>query len=104
MKKRALLTMGVCLLLMVGCMKQTVVAKSGSQAYLAEDIEGCVFKDYTKTWNFLYFISTGNSSELVVSGTSHRVETKMSFVDGVMSLLTLGLVQPRTTELYDCEN
>jgi len=87
------------------CVKQTIVAKPNTKVYLSENIEGCKYVDSKKTHYLVWgAFQVGDGPEVLYkNGDTVRVETELTFTDGLVSFLSvLGFYSVRTSNVYKC--
>jgi hypothetical protein len=91
--------------LSTSCVKQTIVAKPNTKVYLTERTDGCKYVDYKKTHYLLWgIIQVGEGPEVLYGNNNTvRVETEVTFVDGLVSFISLlGFYSIRTANVYKC--
>jgi len=100
---------GIIIMLIItfatSCVKQTIVAKPNTKVYLTENTDGCKYFDSKKTHYFFWgLLQAGEGPEVLFKdGDTVRVETEVTFVDGLVSFISLlGLYSIRTSNVYKC--
>jgi len=87
------------------CVKQTIVAKPGHKVYLTENLDGCKYIGYKKTHYFVWGLFQGSDGPETIykDGDNVRVETEVTFVDGLVSFISFfGFYSIRTSNIYKC--
>ena len=87
------------------CVKQTIVAKPNTKVYITENIDGCKYVDSKKTHYLLWgSFQVGEGPEVLYKDKDVvRIETEVTFVDGLVSFISLlGFYSIRTSNVYKC--
>jgi hypothetical protein len=102
---------GIIIILLItfatSCVKQTIVAKPNTKVYLTENLDGCSYFDSKKTHYLIWgLVNVGEGPEtLFKDGDTVRVETEVTFVDGLVSFISLlGFYSIRTSNVYKCNS